>query len=70
MKRKLRGKNLNFEWIKNEVYQIWSEIDLSTIKKILMSIYNRIGDCIEMEGKLTNYKKLRFTHIFYIINIF
>ena len=63
-----KKKILKFEWIKNEFCKIWSEIDLSTKK--WMSIYNRIKHCIEMEGKITNYKKLRFTHIFYMINSF
>ena len=41
--------------LKNELYKIWADIEIETIEKIWMSIYDRIQDCIDSEGKLTNY---------------
>ena len=37
------------------IYKIWSEMEQETIKNIWESIFDRIGSCIEVEGKLTNY---------------
>ena len=56
MKRKISGRKFtSMNSLKNELYKIWADIEIETIEKIWMSIYDRIQDCIDSEGKLTNY---------------
>ena len=43
MKRKIRGRKfVTINNLKNELYQIWSDIENSTIETLLGSIFDRI----------------------------
>ena len=56
LKGKLRGKKLiSMKQIEIEIIKIWESIPKTQIEKASESIYDRIGDCIEMKGGLTNY---------------
>ena len=56
MKRKITGKTFTtINSLKNELYTIWRELDDEMIMKTWMSIYNKMNDCIEGKGCLTNY---------------
>ena len=56
IKRKIAGKTFTtINSLKNELYTIWRELDDEMIMKTWMSIYNRMNDCIEAKGCLTNY---------------
>ena len=56
MKRKIAGKTFTtINSLKNELCTIWRELDDEMIMKTWMSIYNRMNDCIEGKGCLTNY---------------
>ena len=46
--------------IETEIIKIWESIPKIQIEKTCESIYDRIGDCIEMKGGLTNYKAFSF----------
>ena len=41
--------------IKTEIIKNWKSIPKIHIEKTCESIYDRIGDCIEMKGGSTNY---------------
>ena len=56
IKRKLSGKKfISMKQIETEIIKIWESIPKIQIEKTCESIYDRIGDCIEMKGGLTNY---------------
>ena len=55
MKKKIDGKTFTtINSLKNELYTIWRELD-DMIMKTWMSIYDRMDNCIEAKGCLTNY---------------
>ena len=55
-KGKLSGKKcISMKQIETEIIKIWESIPKIQIEKTCESIYDRIGDCIEMKGGLTNY---------------
>ena len=55
-KRKIAGKLfLTINSLKNELYTIWRELDDDMIMKTWMKIYDKINDCIEVIGYLSNY---------------
>ena len=41
--------------IETEIIKIWEPIPKIQIEKTCESIYDKIGNCIEMKGGLTNY---------------
>ena len=48
MKRKIARKTFTtINSLKNELYTMWRELDDEMIMKTLMSIYDRMNDCIE-----------------------
>ena len=48
MKRKIAGKTFTtINRLKNKLYTLWREFDDEMIMKTWVSIYNRMGDCIE-----------------------
>ena len=56
IKGKLSGKkSISMKQIETEIIKIWESISKIQIEKTCESIYDRIGDCIEMKGGLTNY---------------
>ena len=56
MKVKLEGRKFTtMTSLKNELYNIWGDIEIETIEKISVSIYNRIDDCLTSKGGLINY---------------
>ena len=56
IKGKLSGKKcISMKQIETEIIKIWESIPKIQIEKTCGSIYDRIGDCIEMKGRLTNY---------------
>ena len=56
MKVKLEGRKFTtMTSLKNELYNIWGDIEIETIEKIRVSIYNRIDDCLTSKGGLINY---------------
>ena len=56
IKGKLSGKKfISIKQIKTEIIKIWESIPKIQIEKTCVSIYDRIGDCIETKGGLTNY---------------
>ena len=56
IKGKLSGKKfISMKKIETEIIKIWESIPKIQIEKTCESIYDRIGDCIEMKGGLTNY---------------
>ena len=56
IKGKLSGKKfISMKQIETEIIKIWESIPKIQIEKTCESIYDRIGDCIEMKGGLTNY---------------
>ena len=56
IKEKLSGKKfISTKQIETEIIKIWESIPKIQIEKICESIYDRIGDCIEMKGGFTNY---------------
>ena len=56
MKRKIAIKTFTtINSLKNELETIWRKLDDEIIMKTWMSIYDRMNDCIETKGCLTNY---------------
>ena len=56
MKKKARGRKfVTINNFKNELNQIWSDIENSIIETLWGSIFDRIESWLELEGKLTNY---------------
>ena len=56
IKGKLSGKKcIWMKQIEIEIIKIWEPIPKIQIEKTCKSIYDKIGDCIEMKGGLTNY---------------
>ena len=56
IKRKLSWKKcISMKQIDTEIIKIWESIPKIQIERKCKSIYDRIGDCIEMKGGLTNY---------------
>ena len=56
IKGKLSGRKfISMKQIETEIIKIWESIPKIQIEKTCESIYERIGDCIEMKGGLTNY---------------
>ena len=56
IKGKLSGNKLiSMKQIETEIIKIWESIPKIQIEKTCESIYDRIGDCIEMKGGLNNY---------------
>ena len=56
IKGKLSGeKFISMKQIETEIIKIWEYIPKIQIYKTCKSIYDRIGDCIEMKGGFTNY---------------
>ena len=56
IKRKLSAKKfISMKQIETEIIKIWESIPKIQIEKTCETIYDRIGDCIEMKGGLTNY---------------
>ena len=56
MKRKIRGRKFEtINSLKNELHQIWYDIENRTIKTLWRSIFDKIESWLESEGKLTNY---------------
>ena len=67
IKRKLSGKKcISMKQIETEIIKIWEPIPKIQIEKICKSIYDKIGDCIEMGGGLTNYLAFSFKILFKI----
>ena len=65
MKRKIAWKTFTtINSLKNELYTIWRELDHEMIMNTWMSIYDKMNDCIEAKGCLTNHK-----FYIYFINI-
>ena len=56
IKGKLSGKKfISMKQIETEIIKILESIPKIQLEKTCESIYDRIGDCIEMKGGLTNY---------------
>ena len=56
MKKKIRGRKfVTINSLKNELHQILSNIENSTIEILWESIFDRIKSWLELERKLTNY---------------
>ena len=53
IKGKLSGKKfISMKQIETEIIKIWESIPKIQIEKTCESIYDRLGDCIEMKGRL------------------
>ena len=56
MKHKLGGRKFStMTSLKNEQYSICKNLEGDLIKKIGLSIYNRIDNCVTTKGELLNY---------------
>ena len=65
MKQKLEGRKFaTMTSLKNELYNIWGILEEGLVKKTCISIYDRINDCLNAEGGLTNYYFKSFLYFF------
>ena len=54
--KKMRGRKFTtMKSLNDELYKIWTDIELQTIRKIWICIYDKIHHWIDSEGKMVNY---------------